>query len=38
MDIQAWTQESTEGFVGVMEKRMGGRDTGRAMEGRMEMW
>lgn len=23
MHIQAWTQKSTNGFVGVMEKRMG---------------
>lgn len=41
MDIQAWTQKSTDGSVGVMEERMCGRDIGRETkreEGGMEMW
>lgn len=32
MDIQAWIQKSTAGSVGVMEKRMSGRNIGRDME------
>ena len=34
MDIQAWTQKSTDGSVGVMEERMCGRYIGRETEGR----
>lgn len=41
MDIQAWTQKSTDGSVGVTEERMRGRDIRRETEreeGGMEMW
>lgn len=32
MDLQACAQESTDGFVGVMERGIGGKDIGRRME------
>lgn len=32
MDLQAWTLKSTDGFVGVMEKRKSGRDIGTEMK------
>lgn len=38
MDIQACAQESTDGFVGLMEKGIGGRDWKDDGKGQRQEW